>query len=93
MEVLNILFLDIGALINMLFSENARLNCAHIFKEYLTTGFIEYLDIGSGNGSLELSKACKEAGPHDIFSNHNHFGPLSCDGLSQCSIARMLADQ
>ena len=77
----------------MLFRENARLNCAHLFKEYLTTGFTEYLDTGSGNGSLEQSKACKEAGPHDIFSNHNHYWPLSFDGLSQCSIVRMLADQ
>jgi len=92
-EGLNILFLDIGALISMLLSENARLNCAQTFKECLTTGFIEYLDIGSGNGSLEQSKASKEAGPHDNFSNCNHFGPLSCGGLSQCNIARMLADQ
>lgn len=55
-EGFNILFLDIGVLIDMLLSENACLNCGQIFKESLTTGFIEYLHIGSDNGSLEKSK-------------------------------------
>lgn len=68
MEGFNIVFLDIGVLIDML-SENARPNCAQIFKESLTTGFIEYFNTDSDNGSLEKSQACKETGPHDKLSN------------------------
>ena len=92
-EGLNILFLDIGALINKSVNKNAGLKCIQSFRECLTTGLIEYLHTGSGNGSLEQSKECKVVGPHDKSSNFNHCWLPSSIGLSQCSIARILADQ
>lgn len=63
-EGLNMRFIAMGALMEKLLSENAQLNWAQIFKEYFTIGFVEYLSVDLGNGSLAHSKACKEAQLH-----------------------------
>lgn len=77
MEGANMLFPTKGVSMDILVKEKARLNCIHILRECLTTGYMQYVDMDSGKGILEQASACKDVCVQDARSSSNHLGPGS----------------